>query len=251
MFETYRDIFDLRGMLYNRATRACPEARSEERRLMLERLRLDGARRLCDLPAGGGYLADGIDRGRFADLEVVCVEPSSVFARDVAPGNAVLIAAMGDLPLSAGACDRVGSLAGIHHLTDKRPFFSEVSRILAPGGVACVADVAVGTPVAAFLNDAVDRHTQTGHQGLFLHPGELSERMAEAGLSPLAEEHLACPWTFASRQEMAEFCRDLFGMVRADSPRVREELEAALPVHETPAGVTLGWSLTYAVATKA
>lgn len=249
--DPYRETFERRGALYNRAMARQPRARDAERDALLTRLELGGARRICDLPAGGGYLTDGIAGGGDPGARVVAVEPSARFASGIRGRHPTVVAPLHRLPFADGMFDRVGSLAGIHHLEDKEPFYAEAARVLAPGGRVCVADVGTGSPAAAFLNDAVDRLTETGHRGLFLAPGALHAGLARAGLAVEHEEALPVPWRFPDRAAMAAFCRELFGMVRASEHQVLRELEAALDIRDTTAGVEMGWSLVYAVALKA
>lgn len=246
MFDTYEDIFNQRGELYNRAGNAYPEARSQERLLILERLQLTDGCRVCDIPSGGGYVADGlVSRGLPAEA-LVCVEPSKLFAQGLDPRYPRLVGHMDRIPLADQSVDRIISLAGIHHLEDKRPFFREARRILGRGGIIAVADVMVGTPAAGFLNEAVDRYTETGHEGIFLEQGELTRLMRETGFTPLDETHRRFTWDFPDMDAMVFYCRSLFGMVKAGDQQVLDSIYQHLEVTDGEDGVHMAWSLVYA-----
>lgn len=247
---SYLTTFEARGDLYNEASRIEPRAREVERALLIERLRLAPGLRVLDAPAGGGFLADGL-RAQWPDLDrVICVEPSLRFAQGLAPVHERFVAPLHALPLPEASVDRVGSLAGLHHMEDKPPFFAEALRVLRPGGVFALADVMQGTPVAAFLNGPVDRWTHTGHDGRFLQEGDASAWLRAAGFVEVVECHLACPWHFGSLGAMARYCRLLFGMVRADEETVAQDLVSHFRVECDVQGARLPWSLVYAVGVK-
>jgi len=247
---SYLTTFEARGDLYNDAARVDPQARESERALLIEYLRVERSHRVLDAPAGGGFLADGLKAQVSDTRQIVCVEPSARFAQGLSPDYQCHVAPLHALPLPDGSVERVGSLAGLHHLEDKRPFFGEAWRVLRPGGVFALADAMEGTPVAAFLNGPVDRLTQTGHDGRFLRQGEAANLLRTVGFTDVVEHHRGCPWRFASRVAMARYCRLLFGMVLADEKTVADELARHFRIESDHHSTRLPWSLVYAVGVK-
>ncbi len=245
----YTAIFDARGELYNAAQRRVPGARERERRLLVDRLALAPGLRVLDVPAGGGYLADGLRRAE-PTLRLTCLEPSAPFAAALDPHHGRMQGAMDRLPFAAESFDRVGSLSGMHHLEDPGGFVRECARVLRPGGVVALADVGAGTATAAFLNGPVDRFTETGHDGRFFQPGYAAGLLRAAGLSDVTEELIHYTWDFPDVPMLVAFCRELFGMVRADLPAVEEALRAHFTLDVNGQGARLPWSLVYARATK-
>ena len=178
--DAYTRIFEVRGGSYNAAHALVPDARDTERALLLERLDLRPGLAVLDVPAGGGYVADGL-RARVGDLSLVCVEPAAAFAAGLDRAHRRVRGALERLPFADACFDRVASLAGTHHLESRLAFFRECRRVLRRGGRFAVADAAADTPVARFLNGPVDRFTTTGHDGRFFADGEAQELLARAG----------------------------------------------------------------------
>jgi SAM-dependent methyltransferase len=243
MFD-YQTIFEQRGNLYNRATRACPDARAQERQLLLERLALRAGLTVCDAPAGGGYVAEGLALRN--GIDVICVEPSRAFAGDIDRRFPTVVSALDDIALPPAAVDRVASLAGLHHLPRKDAFFREAARILRRGGRIAVADVLVDTPPALFLNGTVHRLSETGHQGTFLAPGELTRLLEDAGFVDVREEHCEYTWRFPDAATMVAYCADLFGLTRAEPDELLTEIECGPGVIRSATDLGMRWSLVYA-----
>ena len=242
----YTDIFDRRGDLYNQAEQIQPLARNTERQTLINLLELEPHHIVCDVPAGGGYLADGVRNYLEHPVQVICVEPSRTFAQGIDNAFTVYVAQMNELPIVDNSVNRVGSLAGLHHLADKAKFFSEAHRILKDGGIFAVADVLEGTPVAGFLNGPVDRYSITGHRGLFLKKGEFVSLLEDAGFDRCEEQHVRYFWTFDSEEKMLRYCKSMFGLVNANLQQIKDAIDLYFTCEVTDKGVNLPWSLLYA-----
>ena len=243
----YTSVFEIRGDLYNQATQLCPTARETERRLLIERLQPRPGEMVIDAPAGGGYLAEGLaDWG----ARVVCIEPSRHFAGGISDRFPTRVCPLTAIDLPDSNADKLGSLAGLHHLDDVAGFFSEAQRVLKRGGGVAVADVRVGTAVASFLNGFVDRWTDTGHEGRFFHDGELARLLGDAGFEGAEERFESFSWSFPDRQSMARYCHRLFGLTGTTAAHVEGELARAFHTWSDERGTHLLWSLIYASAYK-
>jgi SAM-dependent methyltransferase/molybdopterin converting factor small subunit len=244
--DAYRRIFELRGGSYNAAHALAPDARATERALLLERLDLRAGLRVLDVPAGGGWVADGLGAH---GVTTVCLEPAAAFAAGIDAAHPRVRGALVALPFAAATFDRVGSLAGTHHLEDRLAFFRECRRVLRPGGRLVVADAAADSPAARFLNGPVDRFTATGHDGHFFAAGEATDLLLRAGFVDAREAHVPFAWTFPDRATLVRFCALLFGLVRAAEADVAAALDASFAISEAADGrASLPWSLVYASA---
>ena len=91
--------------------------------------------------------------------------------------------------------------------------FSEMRRILNPGGRIVVADVAEDSFVRGFLDDFVGNYCATGHSGWYFGATTRSE-LHEAGLNIVDDKWLDYSWCAPNIDQLAEFCKLLFGMVQ-------------------------------------
>ncbi len=249
--DAYVDTFNARGDLYNAAAKISPAARNIERDLLIQMLDVHQDHTVCDAPAGGGFLADGL-RGLVRDpRKIVCVEPSQRFSEPVSADYTLVNSPISSIPVEDSRFDRIGSLAGLHHVDNKLPFFREASRVLKPDGLIVVADVLQDSPVARFLNGPVDQYTQSGHKGLFIRPGEYFRWFEQSGIQPILEKQCEFCWRFDSVKQMIDYCQSLFGLVRATSSQVQEALYRHFKITTEGDHVMLPWALIYGVGRKA
>ena len=237
--KSYDELFTLRGSTYDQAMTAFPDARRAEFDQLFRNCKPDAGSRVGDIPAGGGYLKSYLSSG----CEWVGHEPCASFTNHGAvevgqPGHPLL-----PVPWPDAHVDIVCSLAGVHHLEDKRPLFAEIHRVTRPGGRFVLSDVEHGTAVSAFLDGFVGEWNSTGHEGLYLGENTLAE-LEGAGWEV---EHAATSnfhWQFAERPDMAAFCSRLFDITRASADQIDNAIEDMLGTTRLPDGGTaMNWSL--------
>lgn len=148
MFEAYESIFNRRGEAYHKAMRLVPGARRHEFAEALAPLVLKQGSVLCDAPSGGGYLADHLPR--HLAIRLVAIDPSAVFARSWADQRVEWHQAqLHQLPLEDASVDALVSIAGMHHIEDRRAVLVEMRRVMRPGAQLCILEVPVGASCAA------------------------------------------------------------------------------------------------------
>lgn len=238
MFDSYAEIFAERGGAYHAAMAACPQARDAEFRAVLEPLSglADGL--LCDMPSGGGYLGRYLRPG----LRYIGVDPASDFCSAFPDGLDRLQADISDVPLAAGRVDYIVSLAALHHEPDLPAVFGEMRRLLHPGGRLVIADAAVGTAPADFLNGFVNEHNPMGHHGKFLD-GVTAGLLEAAGLAIADDRLVEMPWAFASREQAGIFCRSLFWMPELAADKVAEAMDREIGFADEGGSISLRWVL--------
>ena len=237
MFDSYAEIFAERGAAYHRAMAECPHARDAEFRAVLEPL-AGRERLLCDMPSGGGYLAAHLRE----DMRYVGVDPSDDFVRACPIGIECIQAQIASVPLGDGTVDMIVSLAALHHEPDLPAVFREMRRLLKGDGRAVIADAAVGTPVAAFLNGFVDEHNPMGHDGHFFD--ELTAGLIEeAGFTIGDDQMVDMPWRFDGLAQAGAFCRQLFWMPSLTPDEVAAAMDREIGFEMIDARPHLRWAL--------
>jgi SAM-dependent methyltransferase len=246
----YRVLFDARGARYNLANRLFPEARAEEAKNLLERLELPERARWLDVGAGGGFLADRAAAQGASGAAFGCDE-SAVFLAG-APSYALRAACeFTRLPFPDGAFPRAASLAALHHAEAADRVLAEMLRVTAPGGRIVLGDVAAHSPAALFLNDFVDRHTETGHAGRFHAPDGMRTLLERAGGHDARADAVEISWRFPTCEDAGTFCRELFGLTSETRSSELDAALSALGLARDSGGWRLPWSMVFASAVRA
>ena len=224
----YDAIFDRRGSLYHQAMARAPRARDTEFAQLFTHCPLAANERLIDVPSGGGYLGQFLQRSQpDTPLQVVNLDFSTGFGP-----IPQIVDPYGVWPLDRGCADRVVCLAATHHIQHLEKLLDNVRQ----------ADVRPDSGIATFLDTFVDRHTSTGHCGNYRDFERLS---LPSWLEILAVQTRPCAWRFDTVQQMLLFCHSLFGLEQDDFDGLEEVLRSRVGVRESDAGVELLWELSY------
>lgn len=238
MFNTYAEIFKERAAEYHSAMTMCPTARDAEFASVLEPLTGKSSGLVCDMPSGGGYLRSYLPPG----MGYVAIEPANDFFTEPEKDLQRLTAEITDVPLPDGSVDYIVSLAGLHHEPSLDRVFEEMRRLLRKGGRLVIADVAVDTPPARYLNVFVAQNNPLGHDGRFLN-AEVPALLEKSGFTVQDDCTVDVPWVFSSILEGGEFCRSLFGTTRLEAEAVADELASEIGFESRDDGVHLRWTL--------
>lgn len=236
--KTYRDIFELRGRWYHQAMETFSDARSQEFLSVIAKADLAPRMTIVDVPSGGAYVSQYIN-----DAHLIGLETSQSFAQLAAANEQCVVLYENDsLPLEDDSIDRVLSIAGLHHVENKTPIFNEMRRITKPNGRIVLADAAEDCAVRYFLDDFVGEYSETGHSGWYFGD-DTRLQLQEAGLTIVKDERLKYLWCAPDLNQLAEFCRMLFGMTLADTETIAKGLVERLGVCEVDGQVGMNWQL--------
>jgi SAM-dependent methyltransferase len=230
----YERIFEQRGGAYDRAMQRWPEARRGDFDVALRALEPRAGETIVDVPAGGDYLRRWLP----PSCRWFGHEPCAGFHPDAPTPGAELL----PLPWPDGFADAAVSVAGVHHLADKRPLFRELRRVVRVDGRFVLADVHEDSAVASFLDAFVGAHNSTGHAGIYLGGATLGE-LLETGWRVEQAARVAFEWRFADRSDLAAFCRMLFDLQDVTDAAVLAGVERHLGVTAHAGGVGMNWEL--------
>jgi ubiquinone/menaquinone biosynthesis C-methylase UbiE len=248
MFENYSEIFTKRGAAYHLAMSKYPAARSHEFKTVISFANLSKGAIVADMPSGGGYCSNYLPK----DITLIAIDESQAFLEQ---GNESanckkICAKLNDTNLEDASVDSVISIAGLHHITDKKSFFKETMRILKPGGTLIIADAEEGSKTALFLDQFVSKYNSMGHSGLYLN-NQSAQDIRETGFTITHNKAVNYPWIFASIPNMAEYCKLLFGLDRAcELKELADVISKYLKVEQSGDSTWMHWSLFFIQARK-
>lgn len=241
--DEYADIFAQRGHLYHAAMASARRARDREFGQLFARTPCAAAERIIDAPAGGAYLQEYLRRSRpDADFEIVNLEFTPGFSD--AP---LVVDPYGAWPVAAQWADRAICLAASHHIVNLEGLLANFRRATRSGALIQLADVEPGSGIAGFLDAFVDRHTSTGHKGIYrdFHRFDWPE-----WLDVCSVETRPCPWRFESESQMFQFCLHLFGLGTTAIHLLRDALAEFVGFTAVDQGIELQWQLVYVDAVR-
>lgn len=251
MSSDWKNIWDPRAHAFNFACEKYPSARDEERNPLIDLLQIAPSMDFLEVAPCGGCLLRGVNERYPTGVRYHAVEPSDENAKDMP----TYVTRVEDSEVTAFALedsciDRVGNLAGLHHTSPRKEFYTESFRVLRPGGILALADVLTGSDVARWLNEFVDQYNEYGHHGMFFPEGEMSASLKEAGFSEITEKNIRLAWHFKCVAGAVEFCRNLFLLNKASDEEIQKGLDRYLGLEIGEKGVRIPWQLLYASGKK-
>lgn len=116
------------------------------------------------------------------------------------------------IPIQSNSVNKIICLATLHHLNidERNILYSELYRILIPGGRLVIADVICDSPQAKWLNEFVDKYNSNGHNGLFFTDND-SELIEKNGFNVEISIN-KYNWNFKDEKCLLHFCKLLFGL---------------------------------------
>ena len=172
----------------------------------------------------------------------VGVDPSDDFIDACPAGLDRIKADLVAVPLDDASVDYIVSLAALHHEPDLPSVFREMRRLLRAGGRAVIADVAIDTAPAVFLNGFVHANNPMGHEGHFLDD-RIAGLLENAGFMISNDRLVDVPWQFETRGQAGQFCRQLFWMPSLDAGAVADAMDREIGFFASDGQIHLRWQL--------
>ncbi len=240
-----------RARRYSKAMKEYPNARmSELKNLNLDVLIKKTTLTILDLGAGDGYLTNYLSE-KFPQAKIYAVDNSKSMLLNInKKENVIYINAESDnFPIEDNSIDLVVSLATFHHIDKKQETFKEIQRILSENGLFIIADVLDKTKTQEFFDTVVKKHCITGHDFPFLNSEQVRDLAQLNNLIYETSDLKDAPWKFKTKEDMANFIKNLLGLNIAEMDLLKILFEH-FPISIETDEIILKWQLGYHIIRK-
>ncbi len=132
---------------------------------------------VLDVGSGTGILSQFARKAR-SDLLFTMIDPAAGMLRFAPAFARRVLGRAENLPFPEKAFDAVFAGDSMHHFSEPRRAVMELRRVMKKGGVLVVFEIDPGSLLGAMITGGEKMFREPAH---FLRPGELAERLAEAG----------------------------------------------------------------------
>ena len=222
-----------------------PDVRRLERDTLIEQIDWGENYKVADIQSAAGYVSDRVYELQNRLVTCYCIEPCEALRSRLKPIHHPISDPVESFPsIADGTMDVVLGLAALHHSSDHLATLCEARRVLTTGGQIAICDVMVGSNIAAWLNEFVDRYSPSGHQGRFIEEGKVVEDTKRAGFVEVKASVRLVPWIFTSEEDIPVFFRGLFNVQCTDA-ELREALQHYFEIKRKGGRVEIPWELLY------
>lgn len=174
-------MYDRKAPKYDRTLDGKFTARYK--REMLKRLTVKDGEKVLDVGCGNGVLINGIACKAKVRAHGVDISPGMIDeCKKRAPHIDFRVSEAETLPFSDNEFDVVTMCCVLHHINEPEKFFSEVRRVLKPGGRLVIGDPWFPTPIKQFVEYVVFPIHNAGDKQIFTH-SEMKNLFEQGGFS--------------------------------------------------------------------
>ncbi len=215
-----------------------PSVRYQEFHALVEYADLENPERILEVPAEGKVLETFYPDAMIARADLVPVESATN-----------VDCALTDWSLSEiknHYYDAVLALAPIHHAnTDqKKQYIEGVYDCLKDGGVIAFGEVEQASSLSVFLDEFVDQHSYTNHQGEYPETN-FSRVLQDAHFKNVTSDRLNCNWIFDNETQLCNYITQLFGLRPMDEKLLLTALSELLGFEKVGERIHLNWQLLF------
>lgn len=216
------------------ANEIAPFARDDERRALIDALKLGTSEAILEVGGWDGYLTAAIP-----DAKLTIVERLSIVVEELRKRVNVRVVEgrQEALPFHSETFDRVASLVSLHHIPILG-FLREAARVLRPGGRLAIVEVPARSTVAVFLDTQVAKLCRRGHRGVYFAPDRWRHELTSLGFHDVHVEVRDLRWRFESMTQAIGYCRAVFGLDAEDA----DVLAAIQTLQPTTVNDVVSWT---------
>lgn len=244
MIDTYKDIFNKRANSYHEVMTKYPDARDKEFANLIQYYKINKDDKIADMPSGGCYLKKYLDKNT-----IFFLDPAQEFLHNCSGADNTMHTSLENTPFKDSFFDKIYSLAGSHHIDNKKNLYKEVYRVLKKDAHFIYGDVLQNSKEDTFLNVFVNKYNSSGHTGIFLN-NQTKTQLADIGFKIEHSKYIDLTWNFKTIGEMIDFIKKLFGLDLATDEIILQGIDTLLGYKQTNNKVLLNWGLFYIFSKK-
>jgi SAM-dependent methyltransferase len=249
---TQAEFSGIRSQYYKEIMLEMPEARLEERKILMNHLSPKTNEKILEIGAGTGFYSQYIAQLIFPGT-LIASDPSAELLSDIPivprQNIKVVIAGadtlpVGEDPLEPCSFDAVWAFGCFHHVPDKTTSFKNLYLLLKPGGRVMISDVFAGTKLAQYFDLAVAKYCATGHEVSFLSREFADSLCYLTGFEKPTFHDVKIPINFKSREDIGYFIYKLNAMIGITPEKCLKYVSEFLDIEHKNGLYTLIWPHT-------
>jgi arsenite methyltransferase len=249
---TQAEFSGIRSQYYREIMQEMPEARLEERKMLMKHLNPKLGEKILEIGAGTGFYSQHIAHSIFPGT-LVATDPSAEQLSNIPTGveqNIKVVVAgadtlpIGDDSLEPSSFDAVWAFGCFHHILDKTKSFKNLHSLLKSGGRVIISDVFAGTNLAQHFDLIVAKYCSTGHEVSFLTREFADSLCYLTGFENPTFCDVKIPINFKRREDIGYFIYKIHAMIGITPEKCLKYVADFLDIEYKDGIYTLIWPHT-------